>query len=59
MAFMAIITGSGPLFYILLGFRYIQNPSKHAPNDLVLGIWVIVSVGQVWGKYMTIGYLDP
>ena len=29
------------------------------PNNQVFGIWVIVSIVQVWGKYMTIGYLDP
>ena len=29
------------------------------PNNQVLGIWVIVLVVQVLGKYMTIGYLDP
>ena len=27
----------------------------HMPN----GTWVIVSIVQLWGKYMTIGYLDP
>ena len=31
----------------------------HVPNNLVLGIWVIVIIVQVLGKYMTIRYLDP
>ena len=31
----------------------------HVPNNLVLGIWVIVIIVLVLGKYMIIGYLDP
>ena len=31
----------------------------HVPNNQVLGIWVIVIVGQVLGKYVIIGHLDP
>ena len=31
----------------------------HVPNNLVLGILVIVIIVQVWGKYMIIVYLDP
>ena len=31
----------------------------HVSNSWVLGIWVIVIIEQVWGKYMIIGYLDP
>ena len=30
----------------------------HVPN-WVLGIWVVVAVIQVWGKYMILEYLDP
>ena len=30
----------------------------HAPNNWVLGIWVIVTVVQVLRKYTIIGYLD-
>ena len=29
------------------------------PNNLVLGLWVIVIIIQVLGKYMIIGYMDP
>ena len=29
------------------------------PNNQVLGIWVMVIIVQVSGKYMIIGYLDP
>ena len=29
------------------------------PNILVLGVWVIVIIVQVLGKYMIIRYLDP
>ena len=29
----------------------------HVPNHWVLGMWVIVIIVQVWGKYMIIGYL--
>ena len=29
------------------------------PNNEVLGIWVIVIIVQVLGKYMIIRYLDP
>ena len=29
------------------------------PNNRVFEIWVIGNVVKVWGKYMTIGYLDP
>ena len=38
-----------------LGFRF----RVHVPNNLVLGIWVIVIIVQVLGKYMIIRYLDP
>ena len=31
----------------------------HVPNICVLGIWVIVIIVPVWGKYVIIGYLDP
>ena len=31
----------------------------HVPNNSVLGIWVIVIIVQVLGKYMIIWYLDP
>ena len=31
----------------------------HVPNNLVLGIWVIVIIVQVWGKCIIIRYLDP
>ena len=31
----------------------------HVPNNLVLGIWAIVIIVQVLGKYMIIRYLDP
>ena len=31
----------------------------HVPNNWVLGIWVIVVMVQVWGKYTIIGHLDP
>ena len=30
----------------------------HVPNNLALGIWVIVAIVLVLGKYMIIGYLD-
>ena len=36
-----------------------QSLRVHVPNNWVLGIWVIVIMVQVWGKYMIIGYLDP
>ena len=29
------------------------------PNNLVLGLWVIISIVDVLGKYMNIRYLDP
>ena len=29
------------------------------PNYLVRGVWVIVTVVQVLGKHMIVGYLDP
>ena len=29
------------------------------PNNWVLGIWAIVIIVQILGKYMIIGYLDP
>ena len=35
-------------------FKVILFPSHQA-----LGIWVIVIVVQVLGKYMIVGYLDP
>ena len=35
------------------------NPRGSMPNIWVLGIWVIVIIVQVLGKYMIIGYLDP
>ena len=31
----------------------------HVPNNWVLGIWVIVIIVMVLGKYMIIRYLDP
>ena len=31
----------------------------HVPNNWVLGIWVIVLIVLVLGKYMIIRYLDP
>ena len=31
----------------------------YVPNNLLLGIWVIVITVQILGKYMIIGYLDP
>ena len=31
----------------------------HVSNNQVLGIWVLVIMVQVLGKYMTIRYLDP
>ena len=31
----------------------------HIPNTWVLGIWVIVIIVQVLGKYMILRYLDP
>ena len=31
----------------------------HVPNNWVLGIWIIVTIVQVWDKYMIIGYLEP
>ena len=31
----------------------------HVRNNQVLGIWVLVIVVQVWGKYMIFRYLDP
>ena len=31
----------------------------HVPNNWVLGIWVILIIVQVLGKYMIIRYLDP
>ena len=31
----------------------------HVPNNCVLGLWVIVSIVLVLGKYMIIRYLDP
>ena len=36
-----------------IGFRV------QVPNVQVLWIWVIVTLVQVLGKYMTIRYLDP
>ena len=36
-----------------LGFRV------QVPSNWVLGIWVIVIIVLVLGKYMIIGYLDP
>ena len=29
------------------------------PNNELLWFWVIVTIVQVWGKYMIIRYLDP
>ena len=31
----------------------------HVPNNRVPGVWVIVIIVQVLGKYMIIRYLDP
>ena len=31
----------------------------HVPNNWVLGLWVIVIIVVVLGKYMNIRYLDP
>ena len=28
-------------------------------NNQVFGVWVIVIIVQILGKFMTIGYLDP
>ena len=36
-----------------------QTLRVQVPNNWVLGIWVIVVIVQVWGKYMINGYLDP
>ena len=35
------------------------TPRVQVPNNWVLGIWVLVIIVQVWGKYMIIGHLDP
>ena len=37
----------------------IETQRVHVPNNSVLGIWVVVIIVQVSGKYMIIGYLDP
>ena len=37
----------------------LRTQRVYVPNNQVLGIGVIVIVGQVLGKYMTIKYLDP
>ena len=36
-----------------------QTQRVHVPNNQVLGIWAIVVIVQVLGKYMIIRYLDP
>ena len=44
---------------VYLSYTKAITQRVHVPNNLVLGIWVIVIVVQVWGKYMIIWYLDP
>ena len=44
--------GSGVKLYCL-------TQRVHVPNNKVPGIWVIVIIVQVSGKYMIIRYLDP
>ena len=44
----------------LWGHLGIQGALRvHVPNNWVLGIWVIVILVQVLGKYMIVRYLDP
>ena len=31
----------------------------HVPNNWILGVWVIVLIVLVLGKYLIIRYLDP
>ena len=31
----------------------------HVPNNLVLGLWVMMIIIEVLGKYVNIRYLDP
>ena len=42
-----------------MGLLYHYALRVHVPNAYVLGIWVIVIIVQVLGKYMIIRYLDP
>ena len=39
--------------------KWFISQRVHVHNNLVLGIWVIVIIVQVLGKYMIIGYVDP
>ena len=39
--------------------RACTSQRVHVPNDLVLGIWVVLVVIQVLVKYMIIRYLHP
>ena len=36
-----------------------QSLRVHVPNNWVLGIWVMVVIVVVLGKYMGLRYLDP
>ena len=46
-----------------MGFRVkelgVRARRVHVPNNWVLWSWVVVIVIQAWGKYMSVGYLDP
>ena len=44
-----MLTGKDPLITLRV----------QVPKNWVLGIWVIVIIVQVLGKYMIIRYLDP
>ena len=39
--------------------QFFLTQRVHVPNNEVLGIWVIVILVQVLGKYANIRHLDP
>ena len=42
------------------GYLWMLNSLRvHVPNNWVLGIWIMVIIDLVLGKYMIIRYLDP
>ena len=41
------------------GSMYSITQRVHVLNNQVLGIWVLLIIVQVLGKYMIIRYLDP
>ena len=48
-----------PCIAICCARVYCLSQRVHVANNWVLGIWVIVIIVQVLGKYMIIGYMDP